>query len=313
MFFYGCMSIYFLFLYYVTTLRFYQQTSHIYSENNFSLDFGNIKNDTHLPINPSIIYSGNEFWGTVRLTNDHKCVSDIRKEYTNEVHYIEKYKSVEVLNPGHLDWCTHVTFRRKGCEDPRSFVWNHKKYALVTVVGKPPFPCSNKIYLYNIELKTWIRIFSPFSNNKKLEKNWTPFIYNNDLYIEYFVNPRKVFNYLSNNKVEITLCPKMSLYLHGSVNPVQLKNNYYLGMAHTNPGYLHMFYLFEGRPPFRIIKFSSYFGIDRYNESQYEFVTGMSFVEKTNEIFISYTINDCANKMKIFPYRFIEDKLIYNC
>lgn len=300
-------------LYYITALRFHHQVQHIYSKNNYMLDLKDVKNETHFPINPSIIYTNNDFWGTVRVTNDHKCVKELHKEYTNEVHYIENYRSHGVLDPGDLDWCKHVTFRRKGCEDPRSFVWNGEKYALVTVVGKSPNPCNNKIFLYNIRTKVWTRIFSPFSDNKQMEKNWTPLIYQDELYIEYFVNPRKIFHYKTGNKVDVTLCPKMSIYLHGSVNSVRINDFFFLGMAHSNPGYFHVFYLFEAKYPFRIFKFGKYFGIDRYNETQYEFVTGMSYIERTDEIIISYSINDCVNKLKVFPLQQIKNSMIYSC
>lgn len=301
-------------LYYLTGLQFRNEIVQIHSpNNNIIMDFSQIKNETHYPINPSIIYDDPVFWGTVRVTNDHKCTKHIEKEYTNEVHYIENYNSIEVVDPGHLNWCKHITFKRKGCEDPRSFLWRNHKYALITVVGKDPYPCNNKIYLYHIKSKVWSRIFSPFSDNKKMEKNWTPLIYKDDLFIDYFVNPRKIFHYASGTIIPQTLCKKLSIYLHGSVNPVQISDTEYLGMAHTNPDYLHVWYIFEASPPFTIKRFSRYFGIDRINNTQYEFVTGMSYVSKTKEVIISYSINDCHNQLKIFNLQTIRNDIIHDC
>lgn len=317
MFLYVSLSLYFSLIYYLNLLNFHQESEMMRSyKDDYTVYLEGTKNETHYPINPSLMYDNNSgnIWGTVRVTNDHKCnKTKVLKEYTSEVQIIDKLVSVDVFNEGELEWCVHKTFRRRGSEDPRSFMWGNKRYSLITIVGKEPVPCSNKIYMYSIEDKSIRRLYSPFSNNRGMEKNWVPFINNGKLLIEYFVNPRKIF-YIDGEKVEQTLCPTMSIYLHGSVPPVRV-GDYYIGMAHSTPNYMHVFYLFESEPPFRILRFSKYFflSLENTDQNDYEFVTGMSYLESKNRIMLSYTINDCINKVNYLDVDEIISSMQYRC
>ena len=140
-----------------------------------------------------------------------------------------------------------------------------------------------------------------------------PFIYNNHLHIEYFVNPRKVFKIVDDKyyKYDVTYCRNMYPNLHGSVNPVLINNLFYLGMAHDG-SYNHLFYIYDSYPPFKIRKYSIPFNLHNNYTKQIEFITGMSLIKKNNIDFIilSYSINDCINKIKYIKLRIIFNNLL---
>lgn len=273
-------------------------------------------NSTYLPMNPSIIFHKNDVFGAVRYTNDHKCSVHIEKTYKSEVRIVDdQYNTDEVVDVGKLHWCYHKTFKRKGAEDPRSFLWNDSRFSLITVVGHLPQPCNNKIYLYNHQNKDIKRLYTPFNNNNYMEKNWLPFIYKNQLHIEYFVNPRKIFKIVGdeNIKYDITYCRNMYPNLHGSVNPVLINSAFYLGMAHDS-NYNHLFYIFDSFPPFKIRKYSVPFNLHNNYTKQIEFITGMSLIKRkyVDVIVLSYSINDCINKIRYIELRIILHTLLLN-
>lgn len=303
-----------IYLYFLTMYTFYHHYHLVeLKDNNEYYKIELQKNVSHYPINPSIIYKNkNYLWGSVRYTNDHKCDKKILKEYTSEVHILNNdLKTQEVVEVNNLTWCNHATFRRKGCEDPRSFFWNDRKFVIVSVVGAQPYPCNNKQYLYNVNTKEYHRILSPFSDNIKLEKNWLPFIYNNELYIEYLINPRKIFKYNDTYVSPQTFCKSMSSFLHGSVNSVLYKDEHYIGMGHTHPNYEHVFYIFENKPPFKITRYSNEIKLHNNFSKQYEFVTGMSILD--DDIYISYSVNDCINYITKISINYLNNVIINYC
>lgn len=300
-----------MYLYLLTIYVLYHRYNLIEIKENyyqFKLDLK--KNRSHYPINPSILYvNRNLAWGSVRYTNDHKCDKKILKEYTSDVHVLNSnFETEHIVNIDNLTWCNHVTFRRKGCEDPRSFSWNNNRFLLLSVVGINPYPCNNKQYLYNVDTKEYNKIVSPFENNT-IEKNWLPFIYDRHLYIEYLINPRKIFKYNDSCIIEESFCKSMSSFLHGSVSSVLYNNNYYIGMGHTHPNYEHIFYIYENKPPFKIIRFSDEIKLHNNYSKQYEFITGMSILD--DNIYISYSVNDCINYITKIPILYL-DKMISN-
>lgn len=306
----------YLYILYFLTFPSYYEVYNMNTKYEYTIPL--VRNETHYPINPSILYYNNTLYGSVRYTNDHKCLKKTKKTYTSEVHIINAYwDTVEIIDVGRLKWCYHQTFKRRGAEDPRLFFWNNKMYSLITVVGYTPTPCNNKIMLYNYTSKEVTRIYTPFNNNQYMEKNWLPFIYNDELYIEYFVNPRKIFRYsnviTNDNRVDITYCSNLYPNLHGSVNPVKINDAFYLGMAH-NSLYNHIFYIFENKLPFKIHKFSIPFNLHNNYTNQFEFITGMSIitVDDVKYILLSYSINDCINKISYINLNFVINNLLTN-
>ena len=310
MVFTGLVYIYLYLVYFISIPGIY--IYNLYSGDDYLIQLQH--NGTYLPINPSIIYSNNEFFGSVRYTNDHKCTKHIEKVYKSEVRLIDNnFTTDKVVDVGKLHWCYHKTFKRRGAEDPRSFIWDNKHFSLIIIVGHLPKPCNNKIYLYDHQTYGITRVYTLFNSNDYMEKNWLPFIYHNKLHVEYFVNPRKVFKFVNGQsyKYDITYCRSMYPNLHGSVNPVLINSDFYLGMAHDSD-YNHLFYIFDSIPPFKIRKYSVPFNLHNNFTKQIEFITGMSLVKKnkTNFIILSYSINDCINKIRYINLRLIVNTLL---
>ena len=225
MVFTGLVYIYLYLVYFISIPGIY--IYNLYSGDDYLIQLQH--NGTYLPINPSIIYSNNEFFGSVRYTNDHKCTKHIEKVYKSEVRLIDNnFTTDKVVDVGKLHWCYHKTFKRRGAEDPRSFIWDNKHFSLITIVGHLPKPCNNKIYLYDHQTYGITRVYTLFNSNDYMEKNWLPFIYHNKLHVEYFVNPRKVFKFVNGQsyKYDITYCRSMYPNLHGSVNPVLINSDF---------------------------------------------------------------------------------------
>lgn len=168
--------------------------------------------------------------------------------------------------------------------------------------------------------------------NWMYHKNWVPFtVASNarkrpDLYLEYQAEPRVVLRF---NRVKagvayfilvkpvtsnVKLFMQQTLWkqlLHGSSPAVQLLDGNFLGLAHTTVTshlYEHVFYLYEGRPPFRILGFSQKFHFpapgemhDRTGESfsvapMIQFVTGMLLqgkAEGQQQLLIGVSQRDC--------------------
>ena len=79
--------------------------------------------------------------------------------------------------------------------------------------------------------------------------------------------------------------------------------------------YMHVFYIFETNPPFRILRFSKYFflSLEKTDTNDYEFVTGMSYIKSKNKIMLSYSINDCINKINYLDVDVIISSMKYRC
>lgn len=102
---------------------------------------------------------------------------------------------------------------------------------------------------------------------KKMEKNWSPFVYEGELYFEYALNPRKILklNGLkfieSREKLPWPRC--WGKKLRGSTPPLRL-GDIYLAFFHSSfkekakRWYVMGAYTFEAKPPFRITKISSH-------------------------------------------------------
>lgn len=97
------------------------------------------------------------------------------------------------------------------------------------------------------------------------QKNWIPFVYENDVYFIATICPHQIY------KIDLTGSKEAELVYHetwkhtwfntnslrGSTNPVLLKDGNYLSTFHTTTQIKHTsfydngFYIFEGKPPFK--------------------------------------------------------------
>ena len=104
-----------------------------------------------------------------------------------------------------------------------------------------------------------------------LQKNWTNFVYNDELYFIKNINPHKIYKFNLETK-QLTSVSNLNwenkwfynLSLRGNTNPIKLPDNNYLSTFHTVQHmvfndtryrfYDNGFYIFEGKPPFKPLK-----------------------------------------------------------
>lgn len=108
-------------------------------------------------------------------------------------------------------------------------------------------------------------------NYPGIQKNWTNFIYNDELYFIKKINPHFIYKYDLDNKklIKISEIDWESKWLYdldfrGNANPVKLPDGNFLSTFHTTLNttinninyrfYDNGFYIFEGKPPFKPIK-----------------------------------------------------------
>jgi len=165
-----------------------------------------------------------------------------------------------------------------------------------------------KMCIYNLNKKSTIVL--EYEKSTKVEKNWSPFVYNNELYFSYYINPHHIL------KVDLLsgICKtvynnsiiKYKYKIFGGTPSIYIKElNVYFGIGHTNKlGYLNLKrnyycigYMFNAQPPFNIIKLSKPFLFydrdDTYNIYELHKVEFPLGLQKINDdIYISLGIND---------------------
>ena len=131
-------------------------------------------------------------------------------------------------------------------------------------------------------------------NMNIIEKNWSPFFKDDELYIIYSFYPYMIVYLVNTKDGNLTLISKTSTNIfkniRGGTNGIPYKNNTILTLCHiqkSNKDYYHMFLLFDNQYPFTIRKYSNLF---KFFKNKIEFATHIE--EHNNNIYISYGISD---------------------
>ena len=140
------------------------------------------------------------------------------------------------------------------------------------------------------------------------EKNWTPWVHNDNIYISYWLNPHIVY------KVNLTngLCQFVSQSISKNNFPKMkggskaiLTKHGYLGISHTNTMnnltdkinltrvYSHYFYLFRQHYPFDMISVSRPFTLSNEN---YEFINDLYIIDE--HLYINIGIKDTYTQLR---------------
>jgi predicted GH43/DUF377 family glycosyl hydrolase len=129
------------------------------------------------------------------------------------------------------------------------------------ILGRVVLDSANK-YLINKPFR-----ISPRNLNSR-QKNWVPFIHNNNIYFIGEIKPHTIYkmNDLADEKTELVYAVDWeskwfnSSHMRGSTPPVLFNNDTFLSTFHTveTHGNVHFydngFYLFKSTPPFNVIK-----------------------------------------------------------
>lgn len=153
------------------------------------------------------------------------------------------------------------------------------------------------------------------------EKNWMPFIYNNELYITYYLCPRHiVYRYVSPMQpLELVHTTHSKLLadrfdrqkVHGGPPVIYIPANasssgraYYLGVLHAkrseNGQVLmpHHAYKMDDQPPFRIMAVSKELPLKTVEGKQpFIFASGLWLDAAANNVLISYGASDAAARL----------------
>ena len=194
-----------------------------------------------------------------------------------------------------------------GGEDARAFWKNDKLYILVVDTIKKnnknyTVQCLGEISTKNGNILNYniLKIKGKKINN--CEKNWTPWVHNNNIYMSYMINPHTILSVNENNGICKQLVkhnfnknfPKIS-----GGSPAIRYGKYYLGIGHRIHDYgliskfnifrtySSYFYLFESEYPFNLVFISKPFTI--FNKS-YEFIKELKI--KENNFYITIGIDD---------------------
>ena len=138
-----------------------------------------------------------------------------------------------------------------GGEDPRLVIINNKVYVIFTCVFN-----HNNIHrgIAVTEFDNYNPILLKIKNNKfnNMEKNWAPFVKENELYFIYNFDPLVILKYDFNNdglcdiiftqdNVELPINVS-SKFLRGGSNLIHYKNEYFIGACHSRIHYNGVYY-----------------------------------------------------------------------
>ena len=164
------------------------------------------------------------------------------------------------------------------------------------------------------ELSSVVHMFD-FSNNKKwrlkydkitrLEKNWSPFVYNDELYLSYKLSPHTVLKCDINTGICTEMYvskSKLPSNARGSSQIIPWKNKY-IGIAHTTittgmmeRTYVHYIFIMNENPPFEIVNSSIPFTFPKYFNDwrdKIQFCCGLFIKDKY--FYMSYGVADCVS------------------
>jgi hypothetical protein len=143
------------------------------------------------------------------------------------------------------------------------------------------------------------------------QKNWMPFTYNNRLFFEYSIQPHVILSCdLDSSECGEAYCTIMESnafpeHLHGGAPPLRLNERYFLGVGNSqhlywfqDRYYAAVFYLFEAKPPFHVVKVSSPVRVQSRAE-RIQYICGLAFGEDKQSLVLSIGICDCDNRFAL--------------
>lgn len=208
----------------------------------------------------------------------------------------------------------HYKFNLSNCADPR-LIWNNDKLFIIYSSYEKKECIKGIVAIDNNISKNFIQSKEfKISKSDEKEKNWMPFLYENQILLVSSVYPH-IINDINGNKLYETswVSPWFSKnQLRGNTNIIQLENGNYLGTFHTVEKinnrmhfYDNGFYIFEGKPPFKVLKCSNrtYLAAEDATEPHYrkkgliQVCFPIGLVQHDNNFLISYGDNDSSVKI----------------
>jgi hypothetical protein len=279
-----------------------------------------VKNEYRCKLNCYIIQKIKQKNVSITNTKDFNLLlfESHKKSSLCDNYLFVKYKSKNIKNFYRFNSFNYPknTFKRYldtrckylgGGEDARSFWNNNKLFILVVDTIKEnnkyfAVQCLGQIDTKNGNILNYniLKIKGKKINN--CEKNWTPWVHNNNIYMSYMINPHTILSVNENNGLCRQLIkhnfnknfPKIS-----GGSPAIRYGNYYIGIGHKIQDYgivskyalyrtySSYFYLFENKYPFNLVFISKPFTI--FNVGC-EFITGLEI--KEDNFYITIGVHD---------------------
>jgi hypothetical protein len=186
-------------------------------------------------------------------------------------------------------------------EDVRLIV--HGELLLAFANGNGAWPLLGTLERDVLTLKSAIASFSA------PQKNWLPFEYGGRLYLEYSIEPHLILA-ADAGSAECKEAYRTQLppgivpsTLHGGAPPLRLNEDYFLGTGNSQHlywfqerYYAAVFYLFDAKPPFRIVKASPPVRVQS-RADRIQYICGLAFAPDKKSVVVSMGVSDCDNYM----------------
>ena len=195
-------------------------------------------------------------------------------------------------------------------EDIRLMVYRHSILAFANVAnGDGP--------LLGVLDKDTILLRSAVANASAPQKNWMPFEYEKCIYLEYSIQPHVILRFDPDSaqctEAYCTTAESFAFpsYLHGGAPALRLNDDFFLGVGNSQhsywfqdryPGqryapayYAAVFYLFEAKPPFRVVKATQPLKVQSRVE-RIQYICGLAFGKDRQSLILSIGICDCDNR-----------------
>jgi len=262
--------------------------------------------------------------GVIRCSSSNGCETFSPGPLFSYVFYVKFNNSgnISTIKLLDLDYGTMIGcngklgYETNGIEDPKLFIYKKEQWVVANIIGsnQQPNVCKNAICIFKVKYprETFKILSVPLNvNPDQTQKNWSFFEHNGDLLCEYSILPHIIL------KIDINLGITTEVYktgkkgldvtsyksLRGGSNSIRTTLNgkkCYLNIGHITTGYpydyKHFFYIFECKPPFEILGITEPSKLD--SKARIQFAAGIS--EFKDNIYVTYGISDCHNRISIF-------------
>lgn len=178
----------------------------------------------------------------------------------------------------------------------------HQGSSLAVANGNGAWPLLGTLDKDALSLRPAVAAFSP------PEKNWMPFEFDNRIYLEYSIDPHVILAVDPNTAACTEIYRTQMLphvfpnTVHGGAPSLRLSDDYFLGVGNSQHlywfqerYYAAVFYLFEAKPPFRVVKASSPTRVSS-RSGRIQYICGMTLGEDKTSVTLSMGVCDCDNR-----------------
>lgn len=279
--------------------------------------------------NPCILFIQGKLFQIFRLSNFNFCPQ------SPNLNFYKLKNEIVIVSPDRNEIQVRYPIQKKcrlrspNYEDPRAFLFWKELVLLVSNPQTKNCHCQMELLFLPLEPLHVSRPFSIYPNRilplsyhdshlERNEKNWMPFVYQNDIYFIYSVNPHTILQCCTKTGACIkkfeTLNQSIPYGIRGGTAPRLLNEDYWLTFGHfyKNPFhnrkysmiYSSIGYIFENKPPFRIVAMTDEFFLSETKKPNMfghviEFLTGLEI--RDHMVYLSYGVNDCYSKLVSIP------------